>query len=495
MMALISVTMPAIMSFGYNQSMLGGVLTLDSFERQFPEIDLTDAAPEEKTYKSTIQGTVVALYAVGGLFGALSCMGLGDILGRKKVIMLASAIQIVGAILMTTAFEFTQLVVSRLVIGLGTGGVLATVPLWQSELSTTSNRGAHVVTIGPFAGLGATLVLFIDFGMSFAPESEGWRVPFALQILLSLTVIGFIAILPESPRWLVRQGRIVDAREILAALEDVDANDLKVEAKILEVESSLKLAGEASFKQVFHMGSQRIFHRAMLAATVMMCLQLTGVNCVTFYTNTIFETYLSLDSVKSRILAAIYQLITLIAGAVCVYTIEGFGRRGLMLASAAGNAVCLALVAALGSQPNNPRAMDGAVVFIFLFHFSYVIGYGGIPFLYAAELSPLKMRATINGISMGTYWIFCILITEITPYLFQSLEWRFFIIFAGLNVVMMGVVYFLFPETAGRTLEEIDRIFMTSDSIWDTVKAARQLPRSVPDRSRHGKETTLDHPA
>lgn len=289
MMALIGVTMPAIMSFGYNQSMLGGVLTLDSFERQFRDIDLTDAAPAEKPYKSTIQGTVVALYAVGGLFGALSCIGLGDIFGRRKVIMLASAIQIIGAILMTTAFEFAQLVVSRLIIGLGTGGVLATVPVWQSELSTSSKRGAHVVTIGPFAGLGATLVLFIDFGMSFAPESEGWRVPFALQVLLSLTVIGFISILPESPRWLVRQGRIVEAREILAALEDLDSNDLKVEAEILEVESSLKLAGEASVKQVFHMGSQRIFHRAMLAATVMMFLQLTGVNTVTFYSQYYFE--------------------------------------------------------------------------------------------------------------------------------------------------------------------------------------------------------------
>jgi len=165
-----------------------------------------------------------------------------------------------------------------------------------------------------------------------------------------------------------------------------------------------------------------------------------------------------------------------------------------MLASAAGNAICLGLVAALGSQPNNKRAMDGAVVFIFLYHFSYVIGYGGIPFLYAAELSPLKMRGTINGISMGTYWVFCILITEITPVAFQALEWRFFIIFAGLNAVMMGVVYFFFPETAGRSLEEIDRIFMTSDSIWDTVKAAKRLPHCVPDRSRHTKENLTEHP-
>lgn len=283
MLALIGVTMPAIMSFGYNQSLLGGVLTLDSFQKQFLEIDVADAAPSEKSYKSTVQGTVVALYAVGGLFGALSCIGLGDIFGRRRVIMVACGVQMIGAVLMTSAVTFAQLVVSRLVIGVGTGGVLATVPIWQSELSSTSKRGAHVVTIGPFAGLGATLTLFVDFGMSYAPGSVGWRFPFAFQLLLSLTVIGFLTVLPESPRWLIRQGRIAEAREILAALEDVAVDDEKVEAEIQDVQSSLKLIGEASLKQIFSMGPQRVFHRAMLAAAVMMFLQLTGVNTVTFY--------------------------------------------------------------------------------------------------------------------------------------------------------------------------------------------------------------------
>lgn len=194
---------------------------------------------------------------------------------------------------------------------------------------------------------------------------------------------------------------------------------------------------------------------------------------------TIFERYLLLDSATSRILAAVYQLETLVAGTVCFFTIEGFGRRGLMLASAACNAICLALVAGLGSQSGNHMAMHGAVVFIFLFHFSYVIGYGGVPFVYAAEIAPLKMRGTINGISMGTYWLFCILITEITPVAFEALDWRFFIIFAGLNVIMMGVVYLLFPETAGRSLEQVDQIFITSGSIWDSVTAAERLPELV----------------
>lgn len=283
MFALIAVTMPAIMSFGYNQTVLGGVLTLHSFERQFRAIDMTDAAASEKSRTSTIQGTIVALYAVGGLFGALSCIGLGDVFGRRRVIMVACAVQMVGAILMASADAFAQLIVSRLVVGLGTGGVLATVPIWQSELSPTSKRGAHVSMIGPFAGLGATVVLFIDFGMSYAPGEVAWRLPFALQLLLSLTVVGFIALLPESPRWLVRQGRTAEAREILAALEDVEIDDQRVDAEIRQVQSSLKLAGEASLKQIVHMGPQRIFHRAMLAAVVMMFLQFTGVNTVTFY--------------------------------------------------------------------------------------------------------------------------------------------------------------------------------------------------------------------
>lgn len=159
-----------------------------------------------------------------------------------------------------------------------------------------------------------------------------------------------------------------------------------------------------------------------------------------------------------------------------------------MLASAACNAICLALVAGLGSQSGNSMAMHGAVFFIFLFHFSYVIGYGGVPFVYATEIAPLKMRGTINGISMGTYWVFCILITEITPVAFEALEWRFFIIFAGLNVVMMGVVYLLFPETAGRSLEQVDQIFITSESIWDSVSAAKRLPELVTEELQDEKE-------
>lgn len=283
MVSLTAVTMPSIMSFGYNQSLLGGLLTLGSFERQFRDIDVIHADPSEKRSVSIVQGTVAALYALGGLFGALSCIGLGDLLGRRRTIIAASVVQLLGVILMASAFSFAQLIASRVIVGLGVGGLMATAPVWQSEISPASKRGAHVSTTGLFGSLGGGVALFLDLGLSFASGSIGWRLPMAFQALFPLAGIFFIIHLPESPRWLIKQNRIEEAREVLQALECADSAHSKVEAEIQDVQSSLKLSGESSLRQVFHMGPQRVFHRAMISVSVMSFLQFTGINVIGFY--------------------------------------------------------------------------------------------------------------------------------------------------------------------------------------------------------------------
>ncbi|KAJ5106124.1 sugar transporter [Penicillium angulare] len=480
------------MSFAYNQVLLGGVLTLQSFEKQFPEMDVANATSTTRKSKSIIQGTVVALFSIGGLFGALSCIGLGDILGRRRVILVASGLQLLGAILNTSAYSFAQLIVSRIFLGLGVGGLMATVPVWQSEISPTSKRGAHLATIGMFGGLGAGLALVLELGMSFDPGSIGWRFPCAFQALLPMTAIGFISFLPESPRWLIKINQIDKAREILAALEAVEVTHPQIEAEIQAVQFSLKSAGEGSIRVLFQMGQQRTFHRAILAVLVMAFLQLTGINVIGPYTNTIFETYLDLNSVVSRVLAVGYQIVALVSGIVCISTVEKLGRRKLMMIGAAGNAVCMAVVAALGSQPDNQSAAYGAVVFIFLYHFTFIFGFAGVPFLYATEIAPLAMRGTINGIGLSTFWALFFLITESTPLAFEAIGWRYFLVFAIMNVIIIGVVYFLFPETSGRTLEEIDQIFVSSNNIWDCVQVAKQLPRSSETRTSRNLQEKLE---
>ncbi|CAP98035.1 hypothetical protein E8E15_000815 [Penicillium rubens] len=471
--AILGVLMPGILTIGYNASLLGGVLTLKSFEEQFPEIDI--AAAVDKPHASTIQGLVVASYTIGGFFGTLSCIWLGDRFGRRRTIMAGSVVQAVGAVFMASAGSLAQLTTSRVILGLGTGVLLATIPLWQSEISPADKRGAHVGMKGIFSGFGCALALFLDFGMSFTQGSVAWRFPFAFVVLLSIAVLVFICLLPESPRWLVRQGRLCEASEVLAALEDICVDDQAVKTRIKDVQTSLDLFEEKSLGQIFHMGPQRTFHRASIAALAMLFLQLTGSTVITFYTTAIFENNLSLGNSTSTVLAAIYQLVGPIGGAVCVFKIDGLGRRVLLLGSAIGNVVCLALVAGLGTQTDNPLAMRGAVFFIFLFHFSYIIGFGAIPYLYAAEIAPLHLRTTINSFSISISWAVSILLTAFTPIAFNSMGQTYFVIFAGCNAMMIPVIYYLFPETAGRSLEEMDKIFALSRGVLDAVKVARFL--------------------
>lgn len=158
--------------------------------------------------------------------------------------------------------------------------------------------------------------------------------------------------------------------------------------------------------------------------------------------------------------------------------IEGLGRRVLLLGSAIGNVVCLSLVAALGTQSHNAIAMRGAVLFIFLFHFSYIIGFGAIPYLYAAEIAPLHLRTMINSLSISMSWAVSILITLVTPLAFNSMGQTYFVIFAGCNALMVPIIYYFFPETAGRSLEEMDKIFALSKGMCDPVRIARLLPHA-----------------
>ncbi|KAJ5220337.1 hypothetical protein N7468_009541 [Penicillium chermesinum] len=459
--AILGVLMPGVLSFGYNSASIGGVLSFRSFGEHFPAIDIANA--ENKGRASSLQGFVVACFPIGAFLGALACVWLGDWLGRRRVIMLGTTAQILGCMLSASAFHMPQLVLSRIIVGVGAGSSLAAIPLWITEISPTEKRGSHVVTKGIFSGLGCAMVLFIEFGMSFKKDSSiSWRLPLGFSIILSLVVLGCIAFLPESPRWLIQKSRTSEAMEVLSALGGANADDDKIQSTIVEVQASLALSHEkAGWKQLFQMGTQRTLHRAFLAILVLLFLQLTGSP-----PTTIFENNLGLNESTARLLAAFYQVVGPIGGTLCVFLVEGFGRRRMMFTSAIGNCICLVCIASLGSQVNNIAASHAAVFFIFLFHVSYVNGFGGIPYLYAAEVSPLHLRSTITSISVSATWALT----------FRYMGQKYFYVYASLNALIAPIVYFLYPETSGRSLEEIDDIFTLSKGFLDTVKVAKKLP-------------------
>ncbi|CAI7578231.1 hypothetical protein N7533_000415 [Penicillium manginii] len=474
------VVFPTFTCYGYNMSVAGGLLTLDAFNRQFPQMDTINTTGATQQENSTIQGTVIALYTVGGIFGALSCVYLGDLLGRRKVIFFTNFITIIGAVLMASAFQFAHFIVARLILGLGIGGYVATVPVWQSEISPAHKRGSNVVTDGIFVGAGVTLALWIDFGLFFVEDSSvSWRFPFAFQIVLSTMAMVSIVFLPESPRWLLKVGRRDEARQVLAALMDLDEDAPAVEESINSIETALLVCGSSSWKDMFTNGKQRLFHRTYLAATGQMFQQMCGVNLITYYATTIFQQYLSMDPVRARILAAAMGLMQPFGGYLAYFTIDRLGRRPLMLYSAGAMSVCMALLAGCTSDgaKNNTGALVVAVIALYCFQFIFTVGYSGLTFLYAAEMAPLQIRATVSAVATATVWVFNFLLAEVTPVGFATIGSRYYIVFAVFNAAIVPSVYFFFPETKGRSLEEIDEIFAQSNSIFDPPRVARRMLR------------------
>ena len=422
-------------------------------------------------------GTVTALFTVGGFLGALSTIFLGDWLGRRRTIFYGSALVIIGALLMSSSYSLGQLIVARLVQGIGTGATTATVPVWQSELSGSAHRGSHVVSEGLFIAAGITLSQWIDLGFSFIGDSSvSWRVPLVIQVPLAIMVMIFIFTMPESPRWLLRKHRVEEAVEILSILRDADPNSATVQNEVAQIETSLEMIGSVSKWDLFKMGEKRNFHRLALGMAAQSFSQLCGVNSVTFYASVIFQQRLKLTGTVSRVLGGGMTLVQIIGALAAVLTIDRLGRRPLMLISA--SSMCISMAVLTGTSSSDKHgALVAAVFALFWYQMSYPFGFLGLTFLYSTEVAPPHLRAKISGISNCWTWLFNFVVVEVTPTGFATINYRYYIVWAAINFAIVLSVYFLFPETNGRSLEEMDEIFTMSNNIFHAPHVAQTLPR------------------
>lgn len=473
--------------FGYDQGVMGSLLTLKSFKETFQDMDTSkelDAATRSKN--STWQGFVVAVYEIGCFAGAIATMYLGDKLGRRKMIFIGCIIMIIGAVIQTASYSSGQLLAARIITGIGNGMNTATVPVWQAECAKPEARGRLVMIAGALISGGIMISYWIDFAFYWIKEnSVSWRFPLAFQILFPLGILPFILKMPESPRWLLKRGNTKQAIKVFSALEGTPANDPAILDQINQVDESIAaerhIGGEAKngIYLLFTQGKHRNFHRAMLGIWAQIMQQISGINLITYYAGTIFEQYLGMTTTVSRILAACNGTEYFIASWIAFYTIERFGRRNLMLFGAAGQAITMGILTGTTWYEDNTSALIAAVVFLFVFNTFFAIGWLGMTWLYPAEVTPLNVRAPANGISTASNWIFNFMVVMITPIAFDSIKSNTYTIFAAINALMVPTVYFLYPETSGKTLEDIDKIFEQCDpwKPWQVVRIADELPR------------------
>lgn len=510
--------------FGYDQGVMGSLLTLPSFLQKFPDMN--------GQVHSEIQGGVIGIYEIGCFLGAISCILWGNTLGRRAMIWIGSVFMTVGAVLQVIGVHISLLWVGRIIAGIGNGQHTSTIPMWQSECSAPHIRGMLIMIEGMLIAFGIMLSYWVDFALFFADNSEehhplkdgfkaatsldsvSWRFPLAFQIVLILPTF-FTIWLPESPRWLMLVGREQEARKVLSALNEKSTEDPNVDTIITEIKSSLEIANKSSkVSDLFKQGKSHNFHRTALAFVIQMFQQISGINLITYYAGTIFQNNIGLKDIVARILAACNGTEYFMASIIAIFTVERFGRRKLMIFGAIGMCFTMAVLTGLLSQAalkydmvpldeelctkgvevycklvpgeaKNKGYAYGAAVMLFVFNTFFAIGWLGMTWLYPAECTPLTIRAQANGISTSANWLFNFMVVMVTPVAFSNIRNYTYLIFCAINFLMAFATWWIFPETAGRSLEEMDEIFACS-SAWnphDVVRHEKSYPRRY---DRHG---------
>lgn len=452
-------------------------------------------------------GTVVAIYTLGCLIGALGIARIANRIGRRPSLIVGAVIAALGMIIQATSFSLAQLVVGRIISGVGNGAINAVVPVWQSECSAPKNRGKNVVILGAFVATGVAAAGWVNYGLSSISSHEvAWRLPLALPVAFALMLIASTMLFPESPRWLIMKGKIEDARRSISCLAVGNQADPEaVELELATLTSTIRIEGQQpsrGYLDLVRRDGQRLRYRLCLAIGINFCAQMTGANVISYYGTTIFKESLQLPSQRAALLNA-GVLTWKIAAAISAYlTVDRLGRKPLFMIAGAGMGASMAgLAGTVWAIDNHPSSGAGvaATFFLFLFMAFFPLGFLAANFLYSAEIAPQDLRIHLASIGTATHWLFNFVIAEITPIAFVSIKWRYYIVYAVIGAFVVPLVYFLFPETKGKSLEEMNALFSEPEHFWQVPAFSRQMKAESRNEIGHSekvedcKAETVEH--
>ncbi|KAI8711999.1 MFS domain-containing protein [Fusarium sp. LHS14.1] len=442
--------------FGYDQGLFGGILAGTRFQNMLGNPN------------STMSGLVTAIYDVGCAFGAVSAFLFGERIGRKRSIIYANIIVIIGAIIQAASYSYAQMFVARIIAGIGIGLSTVAVPILQSETLPAHNRGSLLVVQSALIVVGISVASWVCLGTLYAESSMQWRFPIACQILFSFVVLVLCLWLPESPRWMAKTGNVEEARNLISRVLDKPLDSEEVESQLSEILKFLALeeeAGEAAWHEIFRNNTKsRNLQRVLLGMGPYLMNQWSGINSLSYYLGYILQTFLGYSQVVSLVLAGVAFTQCAIFSTPPYFFIDKIGRRNTIMLSSAACAVCLFIIS--GSLQHQ-RSADAAaaVAFIFLYLDCYVLGFLPVSWSYSAEIQPLRVRNKATAIGVFSHWISNFVVVMVTPIGINNIRGNFFWIWAIICALFVPVAYVFGVETSGRTLEEVDQMFFDEPRI------------------------------
>jgi len=454
--------------FGYDTGQISGFLEMTDFLNRFGN----QPGPAFSNVRS---GTIVGLLSIGTLIGAIGSAPIADKFGRRICIVTWCLVFCVGVIVqISTEDHWYQVAIGRWVAGLGVGGLSVLTPMYQSETAPRQVRGALVSCYQLFITFGILLAYLINFGTHTMGGPPQWRIPMGIGFVFPVIMAVGIMFLRESPRWDYRHGNIDAARRTVALSYGVSENHWEVQREMREIKEKYDAenAGGGRHKWYEVFTGPRMAYRTALGVALQALQQLTGANYFFYYGTTVFAGIGLSDSfVTSIILGAINFGMTFPG----LYVVEHFGRRRALIAGALWMFFCFLIFASIGHfllEEGRQTSTAGTVMIVFtaLFIAGYAMTWGPIIWAVIGEIFPTRYRATCMGISSASNWIWNFLISFFTPFITAAIDYRYGYVFAACCFLAALVVYFFLCESSGRSLEEIDTMYILHVSPMKSTK-------------------------
>ncbi|KAG8947104.1 hypothetical protein FRC04_010955 [Tulasnella sp. 424] len=469
--------------YGYNQGMFGQILSMNNFAKASGVTGINDP---------TLSGFLTSILELGAWVGVLANGILADTLGRKLCVVVACVLFCVGVIVQASTHggSYDYILGGRFVTGIGVGSLSMIVPLYNAELAPPEIRGSLVALQQLAITFGIMISYWITYGTNFiggtgdGQSKAAWLVPITIQLVPALVLAGGIMFMPQSPRWLMDQGREEECRDIIANLRRLPPDAPLVEMEFLEVKAQRlfeERVSQRDFPQ-FQDGSlsSRIqlglrgyaslitnrgnFKRTAVAVLVMTFQQWTGVNFILYYAPFIFQRLGLSGKTISLLASGVVGIVMFIATIPAVLYVDQWGRKPTLIVGAIVMGICHFVVAGIigtceDNWPAHKAAGWAAVVFIWIFAIGFGFSWGPCAWIVVAEVFPLGLRAKGVSIGASSNWLNNFAVAMSTPDFVTAASYGVYIFLGMMCVIGALYIYFLTPETKGRTLDEMDELF------------------------------------
>ncbi|KAJ5918438.1 hypothetical protein N7466_010430 [Penicillium verhagenii] len=448
--------------FGYDSGIISSSIAQNAFLNKFGSPALSDAA----------SGGIISSYTGGAIVGSLLAPYISDFSGRRMVIFIGGLLATLGAALQGGAVTIAMLIAGRFIAGLAIGLMSATIPVYCSEVAPPQIRGMLASMQQWMIGLGIMVAQWVGYGCSRYPDDFAWRFPLSLQTAPAIILTCGVWFLPESPRWLIEHGKEAAGRSVLTRLHlNFNAtNNQLVEHELAQIRESLAYENTSavrSWRQLLLSPQWR--YRILLACGLQAFTQISGANVIQYYGPRLYKS-LGLSTSNSLMIIGVWGALAQFWNTVFMFFIDKVGRRKLLIPSLLGMGAAMCAEATLARYVDfndsnaNPNALRAAIAMFFVFSLFYT-SLGMISWIYPSEIFPTAIRARGSSISTATNWCLNLIFAQCSPIALTKLGSNYFYCFVAFNWMAMLLVWLFYPETVGRSLEEVEDVFIKKNYV------------------------------